>query len=330
MPILDLPLSELETYSGTNPRPSDFEDYWDRALSEMKSVDPDVEIIDAGFQAPGVKCSHFYFTGVGGARIHAKYLRPDAALKTEKTAAPSPALLFFHGYTMDSGSWTSHLAWAASGYHVWAMDCRGQGGLSEDPGGVTGNTQKGHIIRGLADSVDKLYYRQVFLDATQLAGLAMNTDGVDPKRVGARGGSQGGGLAIASAALEPKIACLTPRFPFLSDYQRVWEIDLAKTAYEELVYWFKRFDPMHEREDEIFNTLGYIDVQHLADRIRGRVMMATGLSDEVCPPSSQFAAYNKITSPKSLRIFPDFGHEDLKGFDDLEFAFYYKNLRPDR
>ncbi|MCK5735522.1 MAG: acetylxylan esterase, partial [Spirochaetaceae bacterium] len=57
-------------------------------------------------------------------------------------------------------------------------------------------------------------------------------------------------------------------------------------------------------------------------RIKGRVMMATGLADDVVPPSSQFAAYNKIESTKALRVFPDFGHETLKGFDDIEFSFF--------
>jgi cephalosporin-C deacetylase len=315
MPILDLPIEELKIYRGTNPRPADFDAYWERGLAEMRSVDPDVDLVEADFTAPGIECYHFYFTGVGNARIHAKYLRP------KNHFSPAPAVIDFHGYTADSGSWMSLMAWAASGFQVWAMDCRGQGGLSEDPGGVKGNTHKGHIIRGLSDSPERLYYRQVFLDAAQLAGIAMTAVGVDPARVCARGGSQGGGLTLACAGLEPRIACLTPVFPFLCDYKRVWEIDLAKRAYEELVYWFKRFDPMHEKEDDVFTTLGYIDVQHLSERIRGRVLMATGLSDDVCPPSSQFAAYNKITASKSLRIYPDFGHEGLKGFDDIEYAF---------
>ncbi len=318
MPILDLPLEELKQYKGTNPRPEDFDIYWEKALTEMKSVDPEVELIEADFKAPGVEFFDYYFTGVGNARIHAKYLRPKNPAAGDK----APALVVFHGYSGDSGSWMSHLAWAASGYHVWSMDCRGQGGLSEDPGGVTGNTLRGHIIRGLSDSPEKLYYRQVFLDTAQLAGLAINTDGVDPARVGARGGSQGGGLTLACASLEPRIACLAPVFPFLCDYKRVWDMDLAKGAFVELVEWFKRFDPMHEREDEVFTILGYIDVQYLTDRIKGRVIMATGLADEVVPPSTQFAAYNKIKASKTFRVFPDFGHEELKGFDDIAFSFF--------
>jgi cephalosporin-C deacetylase len=50
-------------------------------------------------------------------------------------------------------------------------------------------------------------------------------------------------------------------------------------------------------------------------------MMGVGLMDQVCPPSTQFAAYNKITSPKSLEIYPDFGHENLPMHNEKIFTF---------
>jgi cephalosporin-C deacetylase len=145
--------------------------------------------------------------------------------------------------------------------------------------------------------------------------------GVDPDRVGATGGSQGGGLTLACAALEPRVKLAAPVFPFLCDYKRVWDIELAKDAYVELQEWFRRFDPLHEREAQVFTKLGYVDVQHLARRIRGEVMMTVGFTDRICPPSSQFAAYNKIAGPKSLRIYPDFGHENLPGNSDAIYQF---------
>ena len=37
------------------------------------------------------------------------------------------------------------------------------------------------------------------------------------------------------------------------------------------------FDPLHEKEEEIFYKLGYVDVQNLSPRIKARVLMATGL-----------------------------------------------------
>jgi len=310
MPLIDKPLDELKTYLGRNPRPADFDEYWDRALAEMRGVDPEVELTPREANLRNAECFDLYFTGVGGARIHAKYIRPA------DVSEPHPAVVVFHGYSGNSGDWFGHLGWVSQGFSVAALDCRGQGGLSEDVGGVKGTTFRGHIIRGLDDSPDKLLFRSIFLDCAQLAGIVMGMPEVDANRVGALGGSQGGGLTLACAALEPRIRRAAATFPFLCDYLRVWELDYAKAAYEELATYFRLFDPRHEREHEIFTKLGYIDNQHLAPRIKAEVLMLTGLMDTVCPPSTQFAAYNKITSKKSMLIYPDFGHENLPGAAD--------------
>jgi cephalosporin-C deacetylase len=88
--------------------------------------------------------------------------------------------------------------------------------------------------------------------------------------------------------------------------------------------FFRQFDPLHEREQEIFTRLGYIDVQFLTQRIKAEVLMGVGLMDTICPPSTQYAAFNKITSPKQTAIYPDFGHEGLPGFQDKVFEFISK------
>jgi cephalosporin-C deacetylase len=315
MPLIDMPLAELKTYTGRSPRPADHDAYWARALAEMKAVDPKVELAPHKINAPYAECFDMYFTGVKGARIHAKLARPA------RTAGRHPAILEFHGYTGQSHVWSSLLKWPALGYTVAALDCRGQGGLSEDVGGVKGSTWKGHIIRGLDDHPDKMLFRDIFLDTAEMARIVMDMPDVDPARVGAWGGSQGGGLTLACVSLEPRVARAYPRFPFLSDYRRVWEMDLAKHAYEELAWYFRNYDPLHQREDEIFTKLGYIDLQWLAPRIKAHVRMAVGLMDEICPPSTQFAAYNRIPGAKDLVVYPDYGHEALLGDDDLVYEF---------
>lgn len=315
MPLIDMPLEKLREYNGINPRPADFEAYWDKALSEMRAVEAKVEFQPAGFQTPAVECSDLYFTGVRGARIHAKFVKP------KNIAGKVPAIVQFHGYTGNAGDWAGLLNQAARGYVIAAMDCRGQGGLSDDVSPVHGTTMNGHIVRGLNDAPDKLLFRDIFLDTAQLAGIVMGLPYVDADRVGAQGGSQGGALTLACAALEPRIKRAAPTFPFLCDYKRVWEMDQAKDAYAELRTFFRHFDPKHEREQEIFERLGYIDIQHLAPRIRGEILMAVGLMDTICPPSTQFAAFNKIKSTKHLSIFPDFGHEHLPGFNDEVWRF---------
>lgn len=317
--LVDKPIEELREYMGINPKPADFDEFWNKSLEEMRGTDPQLDIKEADFQAPGAKCYDMYFTGVHGARVYAKYLKP------EKAEGKMPAALVFHGYTGSSPSWVSLLGYVMAGFCVFALDCRGQGGKSEDVGGVVGNTYRGHIIRGLDnDDPSKLLFRDIFLDTAQLAKIAMDMDDIDETRVGAFGGSQGGGLTLACASLEPRIKCAAPSYPFLSDYRRTWEMDLAVDAYIELKEYFRHFDPRHERENEIFTKLGYIDIQYLVPRIKGDVTMFTGMMDTTCPPSTQFAAYNKMTCKKNVIIYPDFGHEWLPGSEEITFSLMMK------
>ena len=315
MPLIDLPLEELHKYQGRNPKPDDFDAYWDRALHELQNQPDEIELIPASFECSIADCFDLWFTGVGGPRIHAKYLRP-------KREGKGPGALIFHGYSWHSGDWNDKLALVSEGFSVMALDCRGQGGPSHEMGGHEGTTFYGHIIRGVADpNPDRLLYRQMYLDTAQIARILMSMPEVDSERVVAMGGSQGGGLTLACAALEPRIKRAAPAYPFLCDWKRVWEMDLASGAYQALKDWFKFFDPRHEREDWFWNRLGYVDIQHLAPRIQADVLLACGLMDTICPPSTQFAAYNRIPGKKELAIYPDFGHEGLPGFGDSTFQF---------
>ena len=315
MPAIDMPLDELKKYMGTNPKPDDFNEYWQDAINEMRNVKSNIEIRPAELQFKNTECFHLYFTGVRGARIHAKYLRPT------NVKDPLPALIMFHGYSGQSGDWSTKLSFVHAGFAVFALDCRGQSGLSEDTGGVQGTTYSGHIVRGLSDRPEQLLFRQLFLDAAQLAGIVFGMPEINTDHVMAMGGSQGGGLAVACAALESRISRVSIIHPFLSDYQRVWEMDLAKQAYEEINFYFRRIDPLHEKEKETFLKLGYIDVQNMAERIRGTVQMGITLMDTVCPPSTQFAVYNKITAEKELLIYPDYAHETPPGYADKVLMF---------
>ncbi len=316
MPLIDKPLDELRNYRGINPKPSDFDDYWTAALRELDTIDPQPELVPSEeIHPPLAEAFDLWFRGVGGARLYAKYVRP------KNRPQAGPAVLMFHGYSGSSGDWLDKIAYAGQGVSVAALDCRGQGGRSEDNTPVRGNTLNGHFIRGLDDAPEKLLFRRIFLDTVQLARVVMSFPENDPARIGTFGGSQGGALSIACAALEPRISRCVSIFPFLSDYRRVWDLDLAKDAYAELRQFFRNFDPLHEREEEIFTRLGYIDVKNLAPRIKARVLMGLSLMDNICPPSTQFAVYNAVTGEKDAIIYPDFGHEGLPAINDRAFDF---------
>src|SRR5882724_7426308 len=232
MPLVDKPLPELFEYRGHNPRPIDFDAYWADALSELDRTPPDPQLSpNAALTTRAVECFDLWFSGVGGARVYAKYLRPKPSVGA--SVAKYPAVLQFHGYSGNSGDWLDKFGWPAEGFCYAAMDCRGQGGLSEDSGQVKGTTLRGHIVRGLDDpDARKLAFRQIFLDTAQLARVVMKFPEVDAARVGAWGASQGGALSLACAALEPRLKRAAPVYPFLCDYRRVWEMDQAKDAYE--------------------------------------------------------------------------------------------------
>ena len=146
MPLVDKPLPELLQYQGRNPRPADFDAYWAEALRELDATDPKPELVPSKSITPRhSEAFDLWFTGVGGARVYAKYVRP------KQSSGKNPAVLQFHGYTGNSGDFTSRLAWSGEGFCVAALDCRGQGGRSQDSIQVLGTTYRGHITHGYVD-----------------------------------------------------------------------------------------------------------------------------------------------------------------------------------
>lgn len=316
MPCVDMPIEKLKTYMGTNPCPADFDEYWDAALAEMNAVEANPEFVKADFPSNAFECYDLYFTSTKNARVHAKFVKP------KNTEGKVPAVLMFHGLSGAFYAWVDLFQFASQGYVVAALDSRGQGGLSEDSGSYNITTYTTPFARGLAGDKHNMLQRDLFLDTAKLAKVIMDLPYVDESRVAATGGSQGGGLSVACAALVPEIKKCAPVYPYLSDYKRVWDMDLDKGAYEGIKYFFRTQDPRHERENEIWEKLGYIDIQNLAKRIKADLLMATGLRDTTCPPSTQFAMYNKLTCKKQVMIYPDFGHEGIYTHNDKIFEFF--------
>src|SRR5579862_459270 len=116
MPLIDMPLEQLRQYKGRNPRPDDFDSYWDEALSELGSTPANPQLEACSFSSSFADCRHLWFSGVRNARIYAKYLKPKGK--------PNGAVVMFHGYSMSAGDWADKLAYVADGYLVLAMDAR--------------------------------------------------------------------------------------------------------------------------------------------------------------------------------------------------------------
>lgn len=314
---MDMPLLQARQYLGSSPKAADYDAFWQEALEELDAVDANAQWEDAPMQFSCARCQWLRFQSVGGAQICAKVLRP-------KTAGVHPAVLMFHGYTADSGDWLSLLPYAAEGFVVVAMDCRGQAGRSEDNGSYEGYTVRGHITRGLAGDPKNMLFRQIFLDTVLLARIISRQPDVDAARMATMGNSQGGALSIACSALSGLISRTVVLHPWLSDFRRCMELALCHqnwSPYSEISDFFRRLDPLHLKEKEYYDKLSYIDVQYLAERIQNPVLMFITQQDNACPPSTQYAVYNHLTCEKQLFEYPEYDHEWPPQVSDRSYRF---------
>ncbi|MBF6626667.1 acetylxylan esterase [Aerococcaceae bacterium zg-BR9] len=296
-------LDEMYRYRGKREVPADFDQFWDEELAKVDSI-PTYQLIEKTFAIPNCHCYELWFDGTNEAKVFAKVVKPANQDNV-------PVLFYFHGYQGSSPDWSQCLNYVAAGFAVVCMDVRGQSGRSIDQLQVKGNTVKGQIIRGAIEGRDQLFFKDVYLDCYQLVNIIAQLDWVDEKSLMTYGASQGGALAVVTGALNPKISRVATIYPFLSDYARVLELGDKQEAYNELFRYFKFFDPYHETEAQLLDTLAYIDVKNLAHRIKVPVQMHVSLQDDVCPPSTQFAIYNRIESEKEVHVLREYSHEGL-------------------
>jgi len=147
-------------------------------------------------------------------------------------------------------------------------------------------------------------YVGAYLDCVRAIDFLISRPEIDPTRIGVEGQSQGGGLAFATAALDPRVAFCAPDIPWLGDWiGYTTASEWPREHYPELI---SRFPGL--TIEDIHRVLSYVDTMNLADRIQCPVLMSVGLQDDVCPPRICFAPYNYVRSEKEYRVYPLAGH----------------------
>jgi cephalosporin-C deacetylase len=159
------------------------------------------------------------------------------------------------------------------------------------------------MTRGIT-TPEEYYYTRMFTDAVRAVDTALELAGAGAT-VAVTGGSQGGGLALAAAALHrDRVSVCHADVPFLCDIQRA--ITLAPRApYTEIPEFLAENVALI---DAALNTLRYVDCALLARRITATTLVSVGLMDDICPPSTVFAAYNEIIADKEIIVYPYSGH----------------------
>jgi len=210
----------------------------------------------------------------------------------------------YHGYSGRGTRLLEMMPYAAQGFCVLSMDTRGQNGQSQDTVIADEGHQMGWMTKGIRDP-KQYYYRYVYADAVRALELLARREEVDDKRLAITGGSQGGGISLAVAALSERPALALPDIPFLCDFRRAMNIAPAG-PYPEITNFLKQFPSLF---DTAIRTLSYCDCMNLSPWITCRTVVSNSLWDDICPPSTIFAAYNHMTCEKQIELYPYHKHE---------------------
>lgn len=303
MPTSDIPLQELRTFTGELDEPADFDDFWRDTLASARQEDSLLDIHEVQTPVKSLIIEDLTFRGFSGDPVRAWVTRPPSD-------GPLPVVVEYLGYGGGRGLPGERLGWASSGYLHILMDTRGQGsawgtgGDTPDPHG-TGPAFPGVMTRGI-ERPESYYYRRLMTDAVRIIDSVTSLPAADPDRIGVVGGSQGGALAIAAAALHPAVKTLCPEVPFLCSMRRSVELTPDAPFTEVSNY----LGVHRDRVDETFSTLSYFDGANFASRIHQPALFSTALMDTVVLPSTVFAAYNRLSSvDKEIVVYEFNGHE---------------------
>lgn len=308
----DLTLAQLREYRPARHEPADFDEFWAETLAEAAGhpLAPRFEPVDSGLVTVAV--SDVTFAGFGG--------EPVRGWMTVPRDAPPESLacvVEFIGYGGGRGLAHERLFWASAGFAHLVMDTRGQGSYwsaGDTPDNApAGPHTPGFLTKGIEDPAT-YYYRRVFADAVRAVAAARSHPAVDGSRVAVTGGSQGGAITLAAAALAPGLIAAMPDVPFLCHMRRAIELTDAD-PYQEL----RRYLSVHrDRVDDVFAALGYFDCVNFAARATVPALFSVGLMDEICPPPTVFAAFNHYGGDKDIRVWPYNGHEGGEAFQVTE------------
>jgi cephalosporin-C deacetylase len=274
-------------------RPKDFDRFWASARREANAVPlgaqltPDPEHTDAE-----AACFKVSYASLHAITIHARYCRPARAGKF-------PAVLIVPWYS--KGAIPPPLSLAKRG--IAALEFQARGYEVDRSSYPLANSW--YILDGI-ETPETYIYREIVVHALRgLDFLAAQPD-VDVKRLAVMGASQGGGVSLLVAGLDPRIIAVSADFPFLTDWPE--SLTAPGSPYADVR---KYFSDHPDKRAAVLKTVSYYDTLDVAARIKVPVLVQTGLKDRTCPAPMIETMYARIkSSKKQLKEYPNADHSD--------------------
>jgi len=290
-------IEELEKLAPPLTAEPDLDDYWERTLKEYagKPLNAKRTLEETPFSY--MEVFKVEYEGFDETPIRGWYLLPKFG-----RVGKLPCVVLYHGYTGSRGLPEEYAAYLMMGLAVFAIDVRGQAGetgnlMPQDYGMI-----RGWITQGILDR-DTCYYKAITIDALKALDWVAEQPEIDPARICAMGGSQGGGLAMIAAALSDKPAIAVPHIPNMC--QMDFGMLNSSSSLTEAAAFVERFP---EHLETVVRTLSYFDNLNLAHRIRIPIYVSVGLKDPITMPETIYAAYNRVESDKTIVPYPFSGH----------------------
>lgn len=307
---------EPEKIKPTVQMPKDFEKFWEEGKEELSKIPLNYKMIHLPEKSSEhVDVYHVSFQNIRNSRIY-------GILSIPKGAEKYPAILSVPGAGIRP--YSGDIAKAMRGAITLQI---GIHGIPVDmPTEVYNNLMSG-ALNGYWNfnnsDKDLYYYKRVYLGCVRAVDFLVSLPQYDGKNLAVQGGSQGGALAITTAALDSRIKYLAAVYPALSD--------LTGYLNGRAGGWPHVFGAQNLKfynRPEVIETLSYYDVVNFARILKTPGFYTWGFNDETCPPTSYYSAYNEIKASKEIFVVKETGHwtypEQQKMIEDWIFSKFGK------
>ncbi len=280
----------------------DFDEFWERSIAELNAVPPAFKTIEQPKMSDGnIRVFEISMRSHDQVRVRGWLEVPRQVSK------PLPVVIRVPGYGQNMKP-----IGKCDDMIVFSFNPRGHGNSQQDISGQPNN----FWIRGL-DNAESYYYRGSYLDCIRAVDFIASRPDVDQDKIAVWGGSQGGGFAFATAALDSRVDYCIADIPFLCDWRNYFRL----SHWPEMDNWIAE-QPQRSWESTL-RTLSYFDTMNLAERIHCPTLMSIGLQDGVCPPTTCFHTFNRISGEKNYRIYPNKRH----GLGKEHYAWVWGQIR---